>query len=103
LTGIAYVDAPRGNIRALLREIGIRLALGADQPQILRLIIVQGLKLTVTGICIGVAIGLALSRFMNNLLFGVAAFRQGAPKGAARPPLLRMVSATTPAFSARSR
>jgi ABC-type antimicrobial peptide transport system permease subunit len=55
------------------REIGIRLALGADQAQILRLIIVQDLKLTVTGICIGVAIGLALSRFMNSLLFGVGA------------------------------
>lgn len=55
------------------REIGIRLALGADQSQILRLVIVQGLKLTVTGICIGVAIGVALSRFMNSLLFGVGA------------------------------
>jgi putative ABC transport system permease protein len=55
------------------REIGIRLALGADQPQILRLIIVQGLKLTLTGICIGVAIALVLSRFMNSLLFGVGA------------------------------
>jgi putative ABC transport system permease protein len=55
------------------REIGIRMALGADPVQILRLVIAHGLKLTLTGIFIGVAIGLILTRFMNSLLFGVGA------------------------------
>jgi putative ABC transport system permease protein len=55
------------------REIGIRVALGANRVQILRLVIVHGIKLTLSGIFVGVAIGLALSRFMSSLLFGVGA------------------------------
>jgi putative ABC transport system permease protein len=55
------------------REIGIRIALGADPRQILRLVIVHGLKLTLFGIFIGVVIGLVLTRFMSSLLFGIAA------------------------------
>jgi predicted permease len=55
------------------REIGIRVALGADRGRILHLVIVQGLKLTLSGIFIGIVIGLALTRFMSSLLFGVSA------------------------------
>jgi putative ABC transport system permease protein len=55
------------------REIGIRMALGADRGRILHLFIVHGLKLTLSGILIGVVIGLALTRFMSSLLFGVSA------------------------------
>jgi predicted permease len=55
------------------REIGIRVALGADRGRILHLVIVHGLKLTLCGIFIGIVIGLALTRFMSNLLFGVSA------------------------------
>jgi putative ABC transport system permease protein len=55
------------------REIGIRVALGADRGRILHLVIVQGLKLTLSGIFIGIVIGLALTRFMGSLLFGVSA------------------------------
>jgi ABC-type antimicrobial peptide transport system permease subunit len=55
------------------REIGIRMALGADRGRILRLFIVHGLKLTLSGILIGIVIGLALTRFMSSLLFGVSA------------------------------
>jgi len=55
------------------REIGIRLALGADRGRILYSVIVQGLKLTLSGIFIGIVIGLALTRFMSSLLFGVSA------------------------------
>jgi putative ABC transport system permease protein len=55
------------------REIGIRMALGADRGRILHLFIVHGLKLTLSGILIGIVIGLALTRFMSSLLFGVSA------------------------------
>ena len=55
------------------REIGIRMALGADRGRILDLFIVHGLKLTLSGILIGIVIGLALTRFMGSLLFGVSA------------------------------
>ena len=54
------------------QEFGIRMALGSEGGQILRLVIGHGLKLTLTGILIGVAIALALTRFMNSLLFGVS-------------------------------
>jgi putative ABC transport system permease protein len=55
------------------REIAIRIAVGADRAQILRLVVVHGLKLTLIGILVGVAGGLALTRFMSSLLFGVGA------------------------------
>ena len=55
------------------REIGIRMALGADPQGILRLVISHGLKLTVAGVTIGVITSLALTRFMRSLLFGISA------------------------------
>jgi predicted permease len=53
-------------------EIGIRMALGANRAQILRLVLSQGCKLTVTGVIIGVAASFALTRFMSTLLFGLS-------------------------------
>ena len=55
------------------REIGIRMALGADPGQILRLVIAHGLKLTLVGVSIGVGSSLALTRFLRSLLFGISA------------------------------
>jgi ABC-type antimicrobial peptide transport system permease subunit len=55
------------------REIGIRMALGADRGRILHSVIVHGLKLTLSGIFVGIVMGLALARFMSSLLFGVSA------------------------------
>jgi putative ABC transport system permease protein len=55
------------------RELGIRMALGAEPGQILRLVIAHGLKLTLAGVLIGVASGFVLTRFMTSLLFGISA------------------------------
>jgi predicted permease len=53
------------------REIGIRMALGAERPDVTRLILVHGFWLALVGVLVGVAGGLALTRVMTSLLFGV--------------------------------
>jgi putative ABC transport system permease protein len=55
------------------REIGLRMALGARQSQVLMLIMKQGLLLTLIGIGVGLAGALVLTRVMSGLLFGVDA------------------------------
>lgn len=54
-------------------ELGIRVALGAGNPDILKLIIGQGLMLTLVGIGIGLIASFALTRFLSGMLFGVGA------------------------------
>ncbi|HXQ97420.1 MAG TPA: ABC transporter permease [Candidatus Limnocylindrales bacterium] len=54
------------------REIGVRLALGAQQRDVLRLILGQGAKLSLIGVGLGVAAALVLTRLMAALLFGVS-------------------------------
>ncbi len=52
-------------------EIGIRMALGAEHHDVLRLVVSQGLKLAAIGIVIGLAVSLAVTRLMSDLLYGV--------------------------------
>jgi putative ABC transport system permease protein len=52
-------------------EIGIRMALGAEKGDVLRLVVGQGFKLTVLGVAVGIAGSFALTRFMSSLLYGV--------------------------------
>jgi ABC-type antimicrobial peptide transport system permease subunit len=54
------------------REIAIRMALGATQSVILRRSVGQGMLLAATGIAIGTAAAVALTRFISSFLFGVA-------------------------------
>jgi putative ABC transport system permease protein len=55
------------------REIGIRVALGAQSRDVLKLVIRQGLILVLAGIVIGLAGALALTRFLSSALYGVSA------------------------------
>jgi ABC-type antimicrobial peptide transport system permease subunit len=54
------------------RDIGVRIALGAQQSDILRLVLKQGMMLALVGIIAGIAGAAALSRVMGSLLFGVS-------------------------------
>ncbi|MGH9711219.1 MAG: ABC transporter permease, partial [Candidatus Acidiferrales bacterium] len=64
---LSYVVARR------TREIGIRMALGGQRGDILRLVLRQGAQLTVIGGVVGIVAALALTRLMSSLLFGVSA------------------------------
>jgi putative ABC transport system permease protein len=62
---ISYLTSQRTH------EIGIRVALGAERRDVLRLVIGQGLKLALVGVVIGIMGALALTRFLSSMLFGV--------------------------------
>jgi putative ABC transport system permease protein len=64
---IAYAVSQR------TREIGIRMALGASRRNVMRLVLGEAMWVILTGLAIGLAGSLALTRFLSSLLFGVTA------------------------------
>lgn len=54
-------------------EIGVRMALGAEARHVLRLVVRQGLSMALIGVAIGIVASVALSRWIEGLLFGVTA------------------------------
>jgi putative ABC transport system permease protein len=65
---MAYVVSQR------TREVGIRMALGADRSHVLKMITTQGMWLAGVGVVIGLVLSLALVRVLSSLLIGVSGY-----------------------------
>ena len=68
--GIYGVVAYRTELRT--HEIGIRVALGATRVDLLRLVLWQGVRLTVIGLALGLGLAFVLARFMQGMLYGIS-------------------------------
>jgi ABC-type antimicrobial peptide transport system permease subunit len=62
---MAYAVAQR------TREFGVRIALGARELDVLRLVFVEGVRLAAVGLAAGMLLALLLTRYMSSLLYGV--------------------------------
>jgi predicted permease len=69
-TGIYGVVAYRTQLRT--HEIGVRIALGAARSDVMRLVLLQGLRLIALGLAFGLALAVVLTRFVEGLLYGVS-------------------------------
>jgi predicted permease len=61
------------SVRQRVREIGVRMALGAQVRDVLRLVIFEGMKPTLLGLAIGITVSLLFARVIQSLIFGVSA------------------------------
>jgi len=73
LAAIGIYGAASYNVNQRVREIGIRVALGADRNTVLAMILRQGAMLTGLGVIIGLAAGAIVAQIVRSLLFGVSA------------------------------
>ena len=74
LSAVGIFGVMNYSVALRTRELGLRLAIGAQPRQVLLLVLKQGLLLTVFGVIIGLAAAFALTRLLSGLLFGVEAF-----------------------------
>jgi ABC-type antimicrobial peptide transport system permease subunit len=82
LAAIGVYGTVRYTVAMRTREVGIRMALGADAAGVARLLASRGLRLVMVGGVIGVAISLLAARLLATLLFGVGTFDPVALTGA---------------------
>lgn len=73
LAGLGIYGVMNYTVAQRTREIGIRVALGAETRDVMRLVVRQGLGLALMGVVLGVAAALALTRLMKSFLFGISA------------------------------
>jgi ABC-type antimicrobial peptide transport system permease subunit len=73
LAAIGLYSVIAYNVAQRTHELGVRVALGARTPDVIRLVVVDGLKVALAGVVIGVVVALWAGRWVKPLLFGVSA------------------------------
>ena len=74
LTAIGIYGVMAYSVAQRRQEIGIRMALGAQKQDVLRMVVGGGMKLTALGVLIGLTAALALTRLLGNMLYGMQPF-----------------------------
>jgi predicted permease len=72
LAAVGIYGLIRYSVATRTREIAIRMAVGAEARDILRMIVGEGMSLSLVGLMLGLAGALALTRFLSSLVFGVS-------------------------------
>ncbi len=72
LAGVGLYGVMSYAVAQSTRELGLRMALGANAANLLRLVLSRGLRLTIAGVLLGTAAGLVLTRLMGRLLYHVS-------------------------------
>jgi putative ABC transport system permease protein len=73
LSAIGIYGVMAYSVASRTQELGIRMSLGAEPRDILKLVVKQGMRLALIGVAIGLVASLALTRLISTLLFGVSA------------------------------
>jgi putative ABC transport system permease protein len=73
LAGVGIYGTVSYSVSQRIREMGIRIAIGAERGDVLRLVLGQGARAALLGILVGIGTAVALTRLMASLLFGVSA------------------------------
>jgi predicted permease len=71
LAAIGIYSLMSYSVQQRTQEIGIRMALGAESKSVRTMVVLQGMRLALIGVMIGIAIAFGLARFMGSFLFGV--------------------------------
>jgi ABC-type antimicrobial peptide transport system permease subunit len=71
LTAVGIYSVLSYAVRRRVREIGIRMALGASQSDVMKMVVTDGLKPILLGVAIGLAAALGLGRVVSSLIYGV--------------------------------
>jgi putative ABC transport system permease protein len=71
LAAIGIYSVLAYNVRRRIREIGIRMALGAQVTDILRLVVLQGMKSVAVGVAVGLLLSVLLGRTVSTMVYGV--------------------------------
>ncbi|MGC2400484.1 MAG: FtsX-like permease family protein [Acidobacteriaceae bacterium] len=73
LAGVGLYGVVAFSVAQRTREIGIRMAVGAQRSDVLRLVLGKGARMALIGVAIGIGASLAITRLMSSLFFGIGA------------------------------